>query len=91
MNDPNVHDPRPPEQLVGGGLAWTGIPSGMAFGMADLWVGPEFSRAGGLGHGGWIEAPFLAEGYAEDWERLERYAVRQRFRAGDEIIRRGQG
>jgi len=89
MNDPKVHDPRPPEPLVGGEFPWTGIPSGMALGMDDQWVGPDLSRARGPGHGGTIEAPFLAEGYAEDWERLERHAVRQRFRAGDEIIRRG--
>src|SRR5438445_10228977 len=36
------------------------------------------------------EIPFFADSYAEDWERLERYAVRQRFRTGDDIVRQGQ-
>jgi CRP-like cAMP-binding protein len=35
------------------------------------------------------EAPFLADSYAEDWERLERFAARRRFRAGEEIVRQG--
>jgi CRP-like cAMP-binding protein len=48
----------------------------MALDMNDRWVRP-------------YEAPFLADGHTEDWERLERHSVRQRFRADDEIIRRG--
>ena len=37
-----------------------------------------------------VEAPFLADGYDEDWERLERYAARRRFRTGEEIVREGE-
>ncbi len=36
------------------------------------------------------EAPFLADSYAEDWERLERYATRRRFSRGEEIVREGE-
>jgi CRP-like cAMP-binding protein len=35
------------------------------------------------------EAPFLADSYAEDWERLERFAARRRFRAGEDVVRQG--
>ena len=35
------------------------------------------------------EAPFLADSYAEDWERLERHSARRRFSRGDEIVREG--
>jgi CRP/FNR family transcriptional regulator, cyclic AMP receptor protein len=35
------------------------------------------------------EAAFLADGFAEDWERLERYAARRRFSRGEEIVRQG--
>jgi CRP/FNR family transcriptional regulator len=37
-----------------------------------------------------IETPFLADSYAEDWERLERYGARRRFRAGEAIVRQGE-
>jgi CRP-like cAMP-binding protein len=53
------------------------------------WVGPYLARADLPGREDAGEAPFLADGYEHDWERLERYAVRQRFRTGDEIVRRG--
>lgn len=36
------------------------------------------------------EAPFLADSYAEDWERIERYAARRRFSGGEQIVRRGE-
>ena len=36
------------------------------------------------------EAPFLADSYAEDWERLERHSARRRFSRGDEIVREGE-
>jgi CRP-like cAMP-binding protein len=36
-----------------------------------------------------LEAPFLADSYAEDWERLERFAARRRFVAGEDIVRQG--
>ena len=36
------------------------------------------------------EAPFLADSYAEDWERLERFGARRRFRAGEIIVRQGE-
>jgi CRP-like cAMP-binding protein len=36
------------------------------------------------------EAPFLANSYAEDWERLERFAARRRFRPGEDIVREGE-
>jgi len=35
------------------------------------------------------EAPFLADSYAEDWERLERFAARRHFRAGEDVVRQG--
>jgi CRP-like cAMP-binding protein len=35
------------------------------------------------------EAPFLADSYAEDWERLERFATRRRFVAGEDVVRQG--
>jgi len=93
-DESRAHDPRPPEPLaqwLGAEVRWTDVPDRMALGMDDLRVGPGLPRAAGPGHEGAIEAPFLAAGYAEDWERLERYAVRQRFRTGDEIIRLGHG
>ena len=37
-----------------------------------------------------IEAPFLADSYAEDWERLERYGARRRFKTGEAIVRQGE-
>jgi CRP-like cAMP-binding protein len=37
-----------------------------------------------------IETPFLADSYAEDWERLERYGARRRFRTGEAIVRQGE-
>ena len=37
-----------------------------------------------------VETPFLADCYAEDWERLERYGARRRFRAGETIVRQGE-
>ena len=36
------------------------------------------------------KGPFLGDCLGEDRDRLERYAVRHRFRAGDEIVREGQ-
>jgi CRP-like cAMP-binding protein len=36
------------------------------------------------------EASFLASSYAEDWERLERFAARRRFRGGEDIVREGE-
>jgi CRP-like cAMP-binding protein len=36
------------------------------------------------------EAPFLADSYAEDWERLERFAARRRFRPGEDLVREGE-
>jgi CRP-like cAMP-binding protein len=36
-----------------------------------------------------LEAPFLADSYAEDWERLERFATRRRFRAGEDVVSQG--
>jgi CRP-like cAMP-binding protein len=82
-DDPKTHDLRWHEPLAQGAGAeaqWTDVPDRMALVLYDRWAGPYLPRA---------EAPFLAEGYAEDWQRLEQHAVRQRFRAGDEIIRRG--
>lgn len=35
------------------------------------------------------EAPFLADSYAEDWERLERFATRRRFVTGEDVVRQG--
>jgi hypothetical protein len=32
---------------------------------------------------------FLGDCYPEDWERLERYAARRRFSAGEGIVRQG--
>jgi CRP-like cAMP-binding protein len=83
---PGARDSRRPSepivQRVGVEVHWPDPAGRLALGMADTW--------GDLpGRGDALEAPFLADGYAEDWERLERYAVRQRFRAGDEIIRPG--
>ena len=37
-----------------------------------------------------VEAPFLADSYAEDWERLERFGARRRFRAGEAIVQQGE-
>lgn len=91
-DDPRAHDaarPEPLAQRVGFEIQWTDIPRRTAVGMEDQWAGLNLMQADGPGHEDAIKTPFLADGYAEDWERLERYAVRQRFRAGDEIIRRG--
>lgn len=85
-DDPGVEDsPRslePIAQRVGVEFQWPDLAGRVVLGMED-------PRVDLPGHGGAFEAPFLADGYAEDWERLERYAVRQRFRAGDEITRPG--
>jgi len=55
---------------------WCRLDMGTALDTNDRWASPH-------------EAPFLADDHPEDWERLERHAVRQRFRADDEIIRPG--
>lgn len=91
-DDPTTHDPARPEPLtqrVDVGFQWTDTPDRTALSIDDQRTGLNLTRADRPGHENTIKAPFLAYGYAEDWERLERYAVRQRFRAGDEIIRRG--
>jgi CRP/FNR family cyclic AMP-dependent transcriptional regulator len=36
------------------------------------------------------ETSFLAGSHDEDWERIERYCVRRRFRAGEAIVRQGE-
>jgi CRP/FNR family transcriptional regulator, cyclic AMP receptor protein len=47
--------------------------------------GDPRDSSGGAAH----EAPFLADSYAEDWERLERFATRRRFVAGEDVVRQG--
>jgi len=85
-DDPGVEASRrsfePIAQRVGVEVQWPDLADRVVLGM-------EEPRVDLPGHGGALEASFLADGYAEDWERLERYAVRQRFRAGEEIIRPG--
>jgi CRP-like cAMP-binding protein len=92
-DDPRVHDSRRPfepiAQRAGVEAQWTDLADRMAFGLDDRWVGLNRPQADAPGREDAFEVPFLADGYPEDWERLERYAVRQRFRAGDEIIRPG--
>jgi CRP-like cAMP-binding protein len=93
-HDQRVHDSRRPfesiAQRVGVDVQWTDLAGQVALGM-DRWVGSYLPHADVPGHEDALEAPFLAGGHPEDWERLERYAVCQRFRAGDEIIRLGHG
>jgi len=91
-DEPSAHDPGPGEllaQRVGAEVQWVDSADRVVLGTDDQWVGLHFPGADGPGYEDATEAPFLAAGYVEDWERLERYAVRQRFRNGDEIIRRG--
>jgi CRP-like cAMP-binding protein len=92
-DDPGIHDSwrpfEPIAQRFGVEVQWPDLADRAALGMEDPWAGRCLPRVDLPGHGDALEAPFLADGYAEDWERLERFAVRQRFRAGDEIIRPG--
>ena len=36
------------------------------------------------------ETSFLGDAFAEDWERIERYAARRRFLHGEEIVSEGE-
>jgi CRP-like cAMP-binding protein len=80
----------PGGRRVDGAVPWADPADRTVLGTGDRWVGRYFPLVDMPDPGYAVEAPFLADGYAEDWERLERYAVRQRFRAGDEIVRHGQ-
>src|SRR5262245_36320236 len=88
-DDPGARDSRRPFEpiapRVGAEVQWPDLADRVALGMEDPWEGRP-PRVDPPGHGEVLETPFLAAGYAEDWERLERYAMRQRFRAGEVII-----
>lgn len=49
------------------------------------------TRLANRGPGDWRAEPaFLADCLTEDWERIERHALRRRFAAGEEVVRAGE-